>query len=44
MATSGPERRAAAIFAAKAMAPNIIAEANMKRRARWVAFFGNVVN
>src|SRR5436309_15750901 len=42
IATSGPESRAAATFAANAIAPNIIAEANMNRRARCVAFFGNV--
>src|SRR3954454_12020806 len=42
IATSAPARRAAATFAENAIAPNIVAEANMKRRARCVSFFGNV--
>src|SRR6266852_1616172 len=37
MATCGPERRADATVAANAIAPNIVAEPSMRRRARWVA-------
>ena len=37
IATCGPESRADASFAANAIAPNIVAEASMRMRARLVA-------
>src|SRR5437773_8480876 len=42
MATSGPERRAQAILAVNAMAPNMVAAITIVKSARWVAFFATV--